>query len=108
MKYKHWQLQIVSFCAFFVLSIFIFQSPAYPVPTRWEKVDFSLEQLLNSGWKMSEHSTNRAATAASPGVSATDVETFSFLLSKNGKYTICFMENPSPPVANAASCRKLN
>jgi hypothetical protein len=94
---------------FVTLSLLIFQDVAYSIPTKWEDAQISLSGLLNSGWQISGHGTSRVATSpGASGYSPYDIETFSFLLIKNNKYIICFIENPKPPIANAAGCRKLN
>jgi hypothetical protein len=84
-----------------------FQKPVYSIPTSWEDAKVSLSELLNSGWQMTAHGTNRIAANSSSG-NGFDVRTYSFVLTRNGKYIICLLENPSPPTANAASCRRLN
>jgi hypothetical protein len=91
-----------------ILSLIFVQSTAFSTPTKWENVSTSMDELLNSGWQISGHGTSRAATAPGPGVAAMDVETFTFILTKNGKYIICRTINPNPPVANDARCRRLN
>jgi hypothetical protein len=84
-----------------------FQKPVYSIPTSWEDAKISLSELLNNGWQMTAHGTNRIAANSNSG-NGFDVRTYSFVLTRNGKYIICLLENPSPPIANAASCRKLN
>jgi hypothetical protein len=91
------------------LSALILQDAAHSLPTKWEDARTTFSSLLDAGWQVSAHGTNRAAT--SPGASGYtpyDEETFSFLLTKNGKYIMCFIVNPRPPVAKSASCRILN
>jgi hypothetical protein len=108
MKNKTMYTKTTSTCIFLILSILAFQSTAHSVVTKWERVEESFSDLLNSGWQISGHSSNRAAT--SPGASGYkpyDEETYTFLLIKNGKYIVCIIANPKPP-SNNASCRKLN
>jgi hypothetical protein len=100
-------IKFVPHVAFFVLSILSFQSSAYSIPTQWDDARMSMRDLLNVGWKLTSHGTNRVAANSNSG-NGFDVETFSFILAKGDKYIICFVENPRPPIANAASCRKLN
>jgi hypothetical protein len=76
--------------------------------TKWEDTQLNLDELLNKGWQIVGHGTNRVAANSNAGNSF-DVKTFTFLLTnKSGKYVICLVENPLPPVANNAGCRKLN
>jgi hypothetical protein len=77
------------------------------IPTKWEKVNTSLTELLNSGWQISGHSSSHAAFRV-VGDSLFNEKAFTFLLTKNGKYTLCLIENPQPPIADSALCRKLN
>jgi hypothetical protein len=100
--------KIICCASLVILLLLSIQNPAYSTPTRWEKIDMSLEQLLNNGWRVLNHSSNRAATAAAPGVSSSDIETYSFLLTKNDSHIICLLQNPSPPISKAAGCRRLN
>jgi hypothetical protein len=85
----------------------IFQNIAYSVPSKWEKVETSLSDLLNSGWQLIGIASNRAAYQNSFSPGGFDEETYSFSLTKNGKYIICLTANPSYPVANIG-CRKIN
>jgi hypothetical protein len=64
-------------------------------------------ELLNSGWQMTAHGSNRIAANSNSGNSF-DVQTFTFILTKGGKYIMCIVENPSPPLANVASCRRIS
>jgi hypothetical protein len=92
----------------FTISIWLtLPSAAYSVPSKWEKVDASMNELINSGWQITAHGTNRIAANSNAGNSF-DVSTFSFLLVKNNSYVICIFDNPKPPLANSVSCRKLN
>lgn len=90
-----------------LLSVIIFQARAHSIPTKWEEAGMSMSELINNGWQITAHGSNRIAANSNSG-NGFDVRTYSFLLVKNGKYIICLIENPSPPVANAVSCRKLN
>jgi hypothetical protein len=90
-----------------ITALLIFQGNAHAVPTKWEAVKLSMSELINSGWQISAHGTNRIA-ANSSTANSFDVSTFSFLLTKNGDYIICIAQDPKPPVANSVSCRKLN
>jgi hypothetical protein len=85
----------------------ISQNAAYPVPSKWEKIETSLSDLLNTGWQLIGIASNRAAYQNSFSPRGFDEETHSFSLTKNGKYIICFTANPSHPVANIG-CRKIN
>jgi hypothetical protein len=78
-------------------------------PTKWEDVTSSLSELLDSGWKVVSHGSNRVLQSS--GVSYrndTDEEMISFLLIKDEKYILCRIINPKTPIATRASCRKIN
>ena len=98
----------IAIFAFILTSLIINNKMAFSTPTKWERVNESLEQLLNNGWQIIGHSTNRAATSTSPGVTGYDQTSFSYLLSNKGKYITCYILEPKPPIALTASCRKLN
>jgi hypothetical protein len=92
-----------------VTLVLVIQNPSYSVPTRWERIETSMEELLNKGWQIMSYNSNRAAT--SPGASGYrnyDTTNFTYLLTKNGKYITCILRDPSPPEATDAGCRKLN
>ncbi len=101
------KVKLILLIFYFLLPTVLFQNSAYSIPTQWEDTKISMKDLLNVGWRLTSHGTNRVAANSSSGNSF-DVETFSFILTKGEKYIICFVENPRPPLANAASCRKLN
>jgi hypothetical protein len=90
-----------------LVSLLTFDLPAYSIPTKWEDAKISMTDLLNSGWRLTAHGTNRVAANSNAG-NGFDQESLTFVLSKNDKYIVCFLENPKPPVANIAGCRKLN
>jgi hypothetical protein len=90
-----------------LLSLLTFNLPAYSIPTKWEDAKISMTDLLNSGWRLTAHGTNRVAANSNAG-NGFDQEVLTFVLSKNDKYIVCFLENPKPPIANRAGCRKLN
>ena len=93
---------------FFLLVSFLFVQPfAYSSPTKWEEIEVSMSSLLNNGWNLTAHGTNRVAANSNSGNSF-DVASFTFILSKNNKYILCIVEGPRPPVANVVGCRKLN
>ncbi len=93
--------------AFPLVSLLTFKLPAYSIPTKWEDVRISMTDLLNSGWRLTAHGTNRVAANSNAG-NGFDQESLTFVLTKNDKYIVCFLENPRPPIANFAGCRKLN
>jgi hypothetical protein len=95
-------------CAGILLSILFFQSAAYSIPTKWEKVDASLSSLLDSGWTLLGITSNRVAYQNSFSPGGLDEENFIFSLTKNGKYIVCSIGNPGTPVAQKAGCRRLN
>lgn len=87
--------------------LLIFSGATYAVPSKWEKVDASMSELISSGWQITAHGTNRVAANSNAG-NGFDISTFSFLLTKSNSYIICIFDNPRPPLANSVSCRKLN
>jgi hypothetical protein len=93
--------------AFIITSIWTAPKPAYSIPTKWGEAGMSMSDLIDSGWQLIGHGTNRVAANSNAG-NGFDVRTFSFLLVKGNKYIMCAVENPLPPIANAASCRRLN
>jgi hypothetical protein len=95
-------------CALTLILSFSFQHSAYSIPTKWEKVETSLSDLLNSGWLLTGISSNRVAYRNSIGPGGLDEETYVFSLTKEGKYIICSMDNPNPPIAKVAGCRRIN
>jgi hypothetical protein len=91
-----------------LISILTSQNIAYSIPTRWEKIDVSLSDLLDSGWQLLGVSSNRVAYRNSISPGGLDEETYTFSLVKNGKYIVCAMTNPYSPIATSAACRKIN
>jgi hypothetical protein len=74
--------------------------------TPWRVIEQSLGELLDSGWKIVSHSSNRVVIAPYTN-GASDEETHSYILQKNGKYIHCLMKNPRPDNAYSG-CRQLN
>lgn len=108
--------KITSIFPIFLLIIFsitlnnekVVAEPTLSNRTMWKPVDSSLSDLLNSGWKLINQSSNRVAT--SPGASGYkpyDEENFTYTLYKNGKYITCFIGNPNPDNAYSR-CRLIN
>jgi hypothetical protein len=91
-----------------LISVLASQNIAYSIPTRWEQINVSLNDLLNSGWQLLGVSSNRVAFRNSISPGGLDEETYTFTLVKNGKYIVCAMTNPYSPVATSAACRKIN
>lgn len=85
----------------------LFHNPAHSIPTKWEDAEVNLSSLLNSNWQVIAHGTSRVAANSNAGNSF-DVKSFTFLLTKGGKYILCNVEGPTPPIANNTGCRKLN
>jgi hypothetical protein len=96
----------ICFSLFIILSIY-FQEKAFSVPTKWERVETSLSDLLNSGWQLAGVASNRAAYKNSISPGGLDETEYIFSITKNGKYMICVMSNPTPPIA-PAGCRRIN
>jgi hypothetical protein len=98
---------IVVACTAALLS-FLTQSAAHSIPTKWEIVDASMSDLLNSGWQLLGVSYNRVAVRNSISPGGLDAETYVFSLTKNGKYIVCTTDNPNAPVAKSTGCRKIS
>lgn len=90
-----------------VSSILFFQTSAYATQTKWERVETSMEQLLNSGWKISGHSSNRAAVGNAGAANNYDESIYTYLLTKDNHYITCAVIAPRPPSVDAR-CRSLN
>jgi hypothetical protein len=88
----------------FLLTLII-QQTAYALPTEWGKVDKTMTQLLNSGWQISDHSSNHVAVGLPNNYDRVE---YTYLLVKSGRYVTCIIENPRPPIAEIVSCRSLN
>jgi hypothetical protein len=74
--------------------------------TTWRVVNKSLSELLDSGWKIIGHGSNRVVIAPYTN-GASDEETYSYILHKDGKYVSCLIRNPRPD-NSYSSCRQLN
>jgi hypothetical protein len=74
--------------------------------TTWRVVNQSLSELLESGWKIVSHSSHRVVIAPYTN-GASDEETYSYILQKNGKYINCLIRDPRPDNSYSA-CRQLN
>jgi hypothetical protein len=99
---------VVLISIFVFLLMIVFQKTAYALPTEWGKVNMSMTQLLNSGWQISGHSSNRAAVGNAGSANNYDNSEYTYLLTKSGHYITCIVQNPSPPIANVVACRSLN
>jgi hypothetical protein len=106
MSMKNKTIGLIS-VATFLLSL-ISQEIAYAVPTEWGKVEMSMTQLLSSGWQISGHSSSRAAVGNAGAANNYDSSNFTYLLTKNGRYITCIVQDPRPPIANNVACRSLN
>jgi heptaprenylglyceryl phosphate synthase len=76
--------------------------------TDWKDTDTSMTELLNSGWKIINHGSNRGTVSDQFGNKRFDEETYTFILNKEDKYILCYMINPRTPQAEFAACRSLN
>jgi hypothetical protein len=74
--------------------------------TTWSAVDKSMTELLDSGWKIISHSIHRVVIAPYTN-GASDEETFSYILHKNGKYIDCLIKDPRLS-SSYSGCRQLN
>jgi hypothetical protein len=94
-------------CSIFVAFSMFFTGKAYSVPTKWEIIDNSLSELLDNGWQLVGIASNRAAYRNSFGPGGVDDKEYIISITKNRKYVICVVPNPTPPVA-PAGCRRIN
>lgn len=88
--------------------VLTFQKPAYSIPTKWEDTGTSMNDLLNSGWKLTAHGVTRVASNGSATSSGFNEIIYTFTLTRNDKNVMCLVENPKPPIANVSGCRRLN
>jgi hypothetical protein len=86
----------------------IFHGVSYAIPTEWGRVEMSMTQLLNSGWQISGHASNRAAVGNAGAANNYDSVYYTYLLTKDGRYITCIVQDPSPPIAKVVACRSLN
>ncbi len=109
-KYRHKRMYKGLFLSCIITTVlgFSFQGVAYSKPTPWGRVESTLAELLNSGWNLMNVSSHRAAYQNSFSPGGFDETTLIFSLTKNGKYIICYMDNPKPPTAKVSGCRKIN
>jgi hypothetical protein len=105
---KYMRNKIILSCVASAILSLLINSPAYSVPTKWERVDVSLSELLSSGWQLIGIATSRVAYRNSISPGGVDEEIYAFSLTKNGKYILCNTSNPVHPIANNAGCRRLN
>jgi hypothetical protein len=98
--------RIIIILSFSITLFLTVQNSAHSKLTRWEDAKLSLSELLDSGWQLTGHGTNRVAANSNSG-NGFDVQTFSFLLTKSGKHIICILTDPGQP-ATDAKCRRLN
>jgi hypothetical protein len=97
---------VISYSIFIAFSMF-FAGKAHSVPTKWEMVNNSLSELLDNGWQLVGIASNRAAYRDSFGPGSIDDKEYIISITKNRKYMICVIPNPTPPIA-PAGCRRLN
>jgi hypothetical protein len=76
--------------------------------TNWTDTEMSLTELLDGGWKLIGHSTNRATTFNVAGGFVWDTQIYTFILNKENKYVFCYVKDPKTPQAETAGCRGLN
>jgi hypothetical protein len=74
--------------------------------TPWKTTEKSLGELLSSGWKIVGHTGYRVIVLPAT-LSASDSQTLSYILHKDGKYINCFVINPRPDDAYSG-CREIN
>jgi hypothetical protein len=85
-------------------NIAIAETPKNKTP--WKIINQSLGELLDSGWKIISYSTNRVVIAPYTN-GASDEESYSYVLHKNGKYINCSIRDPRPD-NSYSRCRQLN
>lgn len=66
-------------CIITTLLITGLQETAKALPTDWKIVDMSMTQLLNSGWQIAGHSSNRAAVGNAGSANNYDNTDFTYL-----------------------------
>jgi hypothetical protein len=76
--------------------------------TDWTDTDASMTELINNGWKIINHDASALSTSDSRGNWGWKIETYTFMLNKENKYILCYLQNPKPPRAETAGCRGLN
>jgi hypothetical protein len=76
--------------------------------TVWKRVDNSLAELLDNGWKILDQSTSRAITNPAPGIAGVDTTVFAYTLGKNGKHITCVIYNPRSTEATYSRCFWIN
>lgn len=69
---------------------------AQETPTQWAPIGKSLTTLLNEGWRVISYTHVK-----------TPFDTFSFVLAKESKVVICWIDQPKPNNATSR-CRALN
>jgi hypothetical protein len=84
------------------------QSTARSHVTTWKIVNSSLSTLLNDGWKLVNISGTDVATAPSANVGAIRSVSFVYVLSKDGKYVTCIINDPDAIGLNYSRCRLIN
>jgi hypothetical protein len=105
---KHGFIVTLTIIIFLTISKYTTAQDSGSVRTVWKIIDSSLADLLNDGWKLVNQSSDRAAIATGGGIGAFDEQTFTFVLSKNGKYVMCAITNPSVRDGVYSRCRSLN
>jgi len=71
---------------------------AQEAQTRWAPIEQSMTALLNEGWRINSHTNAQEAG---------QINSFSFVLSKESKVVICMIDGPQPNKA-ISRCRALN
>lgn len=90
----------------FILSL-MFQGKAHSVPTKWQRIEVSLSNLINSGWQVKEFSTHRAAYIYPFNSSSFSESSYVLFLTKDGKNIICTVINPTAPQSDS-TCTLIN
>jgi hypothetical protein len=106
MKILNVSFKAIITLSFSVILLLTVQNSAHSKLTKWEDAKLSLSELLDSGWQLTGHGTNRVAANSNSG-NGFDVQTFSFLLIRGNKHIICILTDPGQPSTDA-KCRRLN
>jgi hypothetical protein len=104
---------VISAISLFFLMAFTYnpvnaQSTMRSHVTTWKIVNSSLSTLLNDGWKLVNISGTDVATAPYANVGAIRSVSFIYVLSKDGKYVTCIINDPDATGLNYSRCRLIN
>ena len=86
------------------LALALIVSPSvFSQVTKWERVDKTLETLLNEGWRIESYNSRLEQNAG------TGRQAHTFVLTHASKYVLCdVFLNQVPPFARVSSCFAIN